>query len=298
MNLRTLWIFVEVVRQGGFSQAAATVSLTQSAVSKAVRTLEEELGLPLLNRLGHCIELTPAGEIAYRRAQTMLAERQDLLVELDELNGLQRGVLRIGIPPVGSGVVFAAMFAAYRSRYPDIEIALLEHGGQKLNQCLHDGEIDVAAILAPVHADFDFQEVRVEPLVALMSASHPLAGSARVDFTQLATTPFILFEGGFALNRIILDACARKGVQPKITARSAQIDFIVDLVAAGLGVAFLPRMLAHKHQHNGIALIHLDEPHTDWHIALASRASAHLPPAALAWLELAKEQQPSTGHPV
>lgn len=291
MNLRTLRIFVEVVRQGGFSQAAATVSLTQSAVSKAVRTLEEELGLPLLNRLGHRIELTPAGEIAYRRAQTMLAERQDLLVELDELKGLQRGVLRIGIPPVGSGVVFAAMFAAYRSRYPAIEIALLEHGGQKLNQCLHDGEIDVAAILAPVHADFDFQEVRVEPLVALMSASHPLAGSGRVDFTQLATTPFILFEGGFALNRIILDACARKGVQPKITARSAQIDFIVDLVAAGLGVAFFPRMLAEKHRREDIWQAPLDEPHTDWHMTLAWRRQAYLPPAARAWLELAAQMQ-------
>ena len=63
------------------------------------------------------------------------------------------------------------------------------------------------------------------------------------------------------------------------------------------GAAFLPRMLAHKHQHPGIALIPLDEPHTDWHIALAWRASAHLPPAARAWLELAKESQLSTGHP-
>src|SRR5450830_188028 len=289
MNLRTLRAFVEVVRQGGFSQAAETVSLTQSAISKAVKTLEDELGLPLINRLGHCIELTPAGEITYRRAQTMLAERQDLLAELDELKGLQKGMLRIGIPPVGSGVVFAAMFATYRSRYPGIEIELLEHGGQKLNECLHDGEIDVAAILAPVHADFDFQDVRVEPLVTLMSASHPLAGSKRVDFTQLASTPFILFEGGFALNRIILDACERKGVQPKITARSAQIDFIVDLVAAGLGVAFFPCMLAEKHQHAGIWQAPLDEPGTDWHMTLAWRRQAYLPPAARAWLALAAE---------
>jgi len=68
MNLRTLRAFVEVVRQGGFSQAADVVSLTQSTVSKAVKTLEEELGAPLLNRLGHRNELTAAGEIAYRRA--------------------------------------------------------------------------------------------------------------------------------------------------------------------------------------------------------------------------------------
>jgi len=133
--------------------------------------------------------------------------------------------------------------------------------------------------------------------MAVLPISHPLAQRKRIDFTDLADSPFILFEAGFALNAKILAACERKGVQPRVAARSGQIDFIVDLVSAGLGAAFLPRMLAHKHQHPGIALIPLDEPHTDWHIALAWRASAHLPPAARAWLELAKESQLSTGHP-
>lgn len=130
MNLRTLRAFVEVVRQGGFSQAAEVVALTQSTVSKAVKTLEDELGMPLLNRLGHRNELTAAGEIAYRRALVMLAERTDLMAEINDLRGLQRGVLRIGLPPVGCGVLFAAMFATYRSRYPGIDIELTEYGSK------------------------------------------------------------------------------------------------------------------------------------------------------------------------
>ena len=298
MNLRTVQAFVEVVRQGGFSQAAEVVSLTQSTVSKAVKTLEDELGMPLLNRLGHRNELTAAGEIAYRRGLVMLAERNDLVAEINDLRGLKRGQLRIGLPPVGCGVLFATMFATYRSRYPHIDIELTEYGSKKLRECLEAGEIDLAALLLPTDEAFDFQPVRNEPLIAVLPMDHPLAQRKRIDFTDLADSPFILFEAGFALNAKILAACERKGVTPRVTARSGQIDFIVDLVAAGLGVAFLPRMLAHKHQHNGIALIPLDEPHTDWHIALAWRASAHLPPAALAWLELAKEQQLSTGHPV
>ncbi|OIN52300.1 LysR family transcriptional regulator [Pseudomonas azotoformans] len=298
MNLRTLRAFVEVVRQGGFSQAAEVVSLTQSSVSKAVKTLEDELGTPLLNRLGHRNELTAAGEIAYRRALVLLAERNDLVAEINDLCGLKRGVLRIGLPPVGCGVLFATMFATYRSRYPDIDIELTEYGSKKLRECLEAGEVDLAALLLPVDEDFDYQPVRNEPLMAVLPISHPLARLERIDFTDLADSPFILFEAGFALNAKILAACERKGVNPKVTARSGQIDFIIDLVAAGLGVAFVPRMLAHKHQHPGIALIPLDEPYTDWHIALAWRASAHLPPAALAWLELAREHTISTGHPV
>ncbi|MNU38667.1 HTH-type transcriptional regulator GltC [compost metagenome] len=289
MNLRTLRTFVEVVRQGGFSQAAEIVALTQSTVSKAVRSLEDELGTPLLNRMGHKSELTAAGQVVYQRALVMLAERNDLLAEINDLCGLKRGVLRIGLPPVGSGVLFAAMFTEYRTRYPNVDIELIEHGSKKLQECLEFGEIDVAALLRPRHDGFDYQDIRIEPLMVVMPIGHPLARQQNVNFLALVTSPFILFEAGFALNGLILAACERQNIVPKITARSAQIDFIVDLVSAGLGIAFLPRMLAQKHSNQDISLVALDEPLTDWHIALAWRKRAHLPPAAAAWLELAKE---------
>ena len=197
MNLRTLRAFVEVVRQGSFSQAAEMVSLTQSSVSKAVKTLEEELGTPLFSRIGHKSELTAAGEIAYRRALVLLAERSDLVAEINDLLGLKRGVLRIGLPPVGSGELFAAMFAEYRQRYPQIEIELIEHGSKKLGECLQAGEVDVAALLVPVEGEFEYQDVRVEPLMVVLPSSHPLSGRKSVDFSDLSDSPFILFEAGF-----------------------------------------------------------------------------------------------------
>ncbi len=289
MNLRTLRVFVEVVRQGGFSQAAEVVSLTQSSVSKAVRTLEDELGTPLLNRIGHKSELTAAGEIAFRRALVLLAERNDLIAEINDLRDLKGGTLRIGLPPVGCGVLFAQMFATYRSRYPRVNIELIEHGSKKLRECLEAGEVDLAALLIPIDETFAYQQVRNEPLVAVLPGAHSLSQRKRINFSDLADSPFILFEEGFALNALIMAACDRRAIVPRVTARSGQIDFIADLVAAGLGVAFLPRMLAQKHKHAGIALVPLDEPDTDWNIALAWRAGAHLPPAAIAWLELAKE---------
>ena len=289
MNLRTLRVFVEVVRQGGFSQAAEVVSLTQSSVSKAVRTLEDELGTPLLNRIGHKSELTAAGEIAFRRALVLLAERNDLIAEINELRDLKGGTLRIGLPPVGCGVLFAQMFATYRSRYPRVNIEVIEHGSKKLRECLEAGEVDLAALLIPIDETFAYQQVRNEPLVAVLPGAHSLSRRKRINFSDLADSPFILFEEGFALNALIMAACDRRAIVPRVTARSGQIDFIADLVAAGLGVAFLPRMLAQKHKHAGIALVPLDEPDTDWNIALAWRAGAHLPPAAIAWLELAKE---------
>src|SRR5579883_3278863 len=98
MDFRTLRAFVEVVRQGGFSQAAKTVFATQSTVSKAVKQLEDEIGVALLDRIGHRTKLTAAGEIVYPRALRLLAERESLMGELQELRGLKRGTLRLGVP--------------------------------------------------------------------------------------------------------------------------------------------------------------------------------------------------------
>jgi DNA-binding transcriptional LysR family regulator len=292
MELRTLRAFVEVIRQGGFSQAAKAVFATQSTVSKAVKQLEDELGLPLLDRLGHRSTLTAAGEIVYRRAVKMLAEREDLVAELDELRGLKRGTLRLGLPPVGSSTLFAPMFAVYRSRYPGIDIRLAEHGSRRLEELLLSGEIELGASLLPVAGDFDWQEVRREPLVVILHKDHALAQRDSLDIASLQQLPFILFESGFALNRVILDACRRHGVTPTVAARSSQIDFIIELAAAGLGVAFLPRMIAEQRCPPAVRRIRFAEPQTEWHIALIWRRGGYLSHPARAWLDLARETHP------
>lgn len=288
MDLRTLRAFVEVVRQGGFSQAAKTVHATQSTVSKAVRQLEDEIGMPLIDRLGHGTRLTSAGELVYPRAVRLLAERDDLLAELAELRGLRRGTLRLGVPPVGSSTIFAPLFAAYRARYPGIEVSLVEYGADRLLEVLGSGELDLAATLLPVTGDFLTQEVRREPLMALLPRDHELATHAVVTLPMLRTVPFVLFGAGFAINRIVGDACRRHGFEPTVAARSSQIDFIVELVGAGLGVAFLPRMIAEARGHPRVIPVLLSEEGTDWHLAMIWRRSGFLSHAATAWLDLAR----------
>ncbi len=289
MDLRSLRALVEVVRQGGFSQAAKVVFATQPTISKAVRQLEDELGLPLLDRIGHKSRLTPAGEVVYRRALAMLAERDDLLAELDELRGLRRGVLRLGLPPLGSSTLFAPLFATYRSRYPQVDIRLVEEGSKTLEALVLAGEIEFAGSLLPVGADFHWQAVRREPLMAVMAADHPCAHLKKVTLDQLNSSPFILFESGFALNQIIIGACRRHGFTPTEAGRSGQIEFIVELVAAGVGVAFLPRMIARQRPHPKVRHVVLDEPDTHWHMALVWRRGGYLSHAAQAWLALTRE---------
>jgi DNA-binding transcriptional LysR family regulator len=293
MELRTLRALVEVVRQGGFSQAARVVFATQPTVSKAVKQLEEELGMVLLDRQAQPPKLTQAGEIVYRRALTMLAERDDLKAELDEIRGLKRGALRLGLPPLGSSSLFAPLFARFRSRYPSIEISLVEHGSRRLEEMVVAGELELAASLTPVPADFEWQPVAREPLLALLPPDHPHADAMRVSLWQLRQSPFILFEEGFALNRLLEDACRRAGVTPTVAARSGQIDFIIALVAAGLGVAFLPRIELRARSFAGVTCVPLDDPETDWDMGLIWRRGGYLSHAAQAWLALAREPLPA-----
>lgn len=290
MELRTLRAFVEVVRLGGFSPAAKAIHATQPTVSKAVRALEDELGVELLERApGQPVRLTAAGEIVYRRARTMLAERDDLRAELDELRGIRRGELRLGLPPLGSSVVFAPLFARYRARFPGVDIRLVEHGSKRLEEMLAAGEIELAASLLPVPPQFEWQAVSREPLVVALAHDHPRAASSQLTMADLADSAFILFDSSFALNPIILGACQRAGFAPTIAARSGQIDFIIALAAARLGVAFLPRMLAEQHPHAGVRYVALEEPDTLWHMVLIWRSGGYLSHAAQAWLALAQE---------
>ena len=290
MEIRTLRAFVEVVRQGGFSQAAKVVFATQSTVSKAVKQLEDEIGVLLLHRVGHRSTLTATGEIVYRRALRILAERDDLMSELDEVRGLKRGLLRLGLPPMVSSILFAPLFAIYRKRYPGIDIRLVENGSDRLEEILSAGDIDFAASTVPVAEGFEWQSVRREPLMVLLPAREFAARKTSIDLAELQQMSFILFESGFAISRMVVDACRRAGFEPTVAARSSQLDFIVELVAAGMGIAFLPKMVAEQRRHPSLRTLLLANPKIDLHMAMTWRRGAYLSHAAKAWLMLVRER--------
>ncbi len=287
MEIRALRVFVEVVRQGGFTRAANTVYATQSTVSKTVKNLEDELGLQLLERIGHRIRLTAAGEVVYRRAITILAQGEELRAELEDLRGVKGGTLRLGVPPIGSNLLFAKWFAEYRRVHPGVDIQLVEYGAKHLEELVLAGELDLGVSLLPVSGEFEWKEVRREPIDVLLPAGHPLANRKKLAFEALADEPFVLYGPGFALNPIILEACRENGFEPKVTAQSSQIDFIIELVAVKLGVAFLPRVIAEQRPHPMVRRIAVDHPAVFWHMALIWRRGVYLSHAAQAWLAMA-----------
>lgn len=289
MEFRLLRSFTEVVRCGGFSQAARSLASTQSTISKAVKQLENELGTILLDRSGHRCVMTPAGEVVYRRGIKLLADRDDVLAELDEIRGLQRGVLRLGIPSVGNIKLFAPVVCTYRERYPQIELRLIEHGSNQLEKHLRAGDIDIAGILEPQSPDFEWEPIRSKPIVALLSSVHPLSRCGSLKLTDLRDVPFVLFDLGFRLHGMILNASRKAGFEPTVAVTSSQIDFMIELVSTNVGVAFLSSEIVDEKHLQGIVSVPLDEAELAWVMGHAWRRNAYLSDATVAWMKLMRE---------
>jgi len=295
MELKQLRTFIEVARAGGFTQAAHTLHISQSAVSKQVAQLEHNLGTPLFDRLGSHVRLTAAGNVVLQRANDMLRLQQELLSELDDLSHLARGELRLGLPLLGSDALFANLFAEYRRRYPNVQVQLLEGGSLVVEQAVLSGELELGGSLTPKNPSFAYQPFCDEPLDALLPADHPLAEGASVRLEQLAETPFLLYQRSFVLNDRLLQACQQLGFTPKEGGRSGQSDFLVALVAAGQGVVLLPSVVARGLVRPGVVRLKLIAPQDlRWDIAFIWRDGAYLSRAAQAWLELLRER-PVTG---
>jgi len=291
MDFKQLRSFVEVIHQGGFTQAAKTLHISQSAVSKQVAQLEQSLGTPLLERQGSHIHLTAAGNVVLQRAEGMLRLRNELLSELDDLSHMTRGELRRGLPMLGSDTLFASRFAEYRRRYPNIQVHLLEGGSLNVEQAVRSGELELGGSLTPKDPAFAYQPFCDEPLDALLPADHPLAMNAKVRLEELADTPFLLYQRSFVLNDRLLQACQQLGFTPREGGRSGQADFLAALVAAGQGVVLLPSVVARALVRPGVVRLTLKAPeYLRWDIAFIWREGAYLSKAAQAWLALLREQ--------
>jgi DNA-binding transcriptional LysR family regulator len=266
--------------------------VSQPAISKMIRALEEELGTPLLLRERRRVALTDAGRTVLERAQGVLDSLRVLEEEVVELAALKRGRLRIGTPPIVSVTFLAPLLAEFHQAYPAIELQLREEGSHHIEALVGSRELDVGAVVLPT----DEQEFATLPFVrdelqAVLHPSHPLAARRRaIALRELAGTPFVLYRPEFALHGHILDACRRSGFKPTIVSESSHWDFIVAMVAANLGVALLPMTICRQLDPRQVRAVRLGEPAIPWHVALIWRRDRHLPPATRAWIQLAERR--------
>ncbi|MFC8450613.1 LysR family transcriptional regulator [Kitasatospora sp. NPDC057223] len=259
MELRQLEYFVAVAEEQNFTRAAERVHISQSGVSAQIRQLERELGAELFDRSARTATLTVAGKAALEHARAALAAAGAVGQAVGEVTGLIRGRLTVGMV-IGCTVtpLFEAL-AAFHRAHPGVELALLEDGSDRLVEGVRAGTVDLALIgAAATPAGLEAHTVISEPLVVAVPPGHPLAGRQAVTLGELAAHPVVCMPPGTGLRAVFDQACAGRGIRPRIALEASAADAIADLAARGLGVALLSRSMA-DHYRDRLTAVPLDD---------------------------------------
>ncbi|TKD71352.1 LysR family transcriptional regulator [Pseudalkalibacillus hwajinpoensis] len=289
MEIRHLEYFSEVAKQLSFTKAASTLHVSQPSISKAVKHLEDELGVPLFYRSKQ-LELTDAGRAVLVNAKHVLSAFRNLTSELSDLTELKKGEIKIGIPPIIGAAFFSKLISQFKELYPVVEIILTEVGSKRIKLGVEDGSLDIGLICNnPVHNE-NFESVRVinDPLMLIVPSSHPLAALKEVNLGDLEYESFILYREDFTLYDRIIEECEQKGFYPNIVCQSSQKDFMIEMVEAKLGVALLPSKIAYAIQNQAIKPLELVHSNVSLELGMIWKRNKYLPFAVKEFIKLSK----------
>lgn len=279
MRLHQLRYFVAVAERRHFTRAAADLGVAQPSVSKQIRTLEEQLGAPLFHRMKGNLALTPAGEILIGWARRVLADVAGAESEVRELVGLRRGRLSVGATPSLTTTLLPSVLARYHRSYPGIALALSEAGSRDLVRELEQGRLDIALVILPLeHAVLETTPLLREELVVAVPRAHPLAGRRTIAIAELRGTPLVMFRDGYDLRSATIAACRQAGFEPTFALEGGEMDGVLQLAAAGLGVAVVPSLVVDPA--GPLAAVRIAQPALTRTIGLAHRRDRRLSRAA------------------
>lgn len=242
LNLHHLRLFSRVAELGGFSRAAASLRLSQPAVSKSVRELERELQTTLIDRTAGALRLTDAGAALFTRARELFAVERAAEEEQRRLRGLEGGVLRIGASTTVATYLLPRYLARFRDAHADVRLRLFTANTRTVARALVERRVEIALVEGPVDdARLEVVPWRRDALVVIAPPDHPLAKKRRVSSADLASVPFIVRERGSGTRRVAEEALAALGMSLRVVLHLSSTEEIKQAVAAGLGLAIVSR---------------------------------------------------------
>ncbi|XJZ27902.1 cidABC operon transcriptional activator CidR [Bacillota bacterium Lsc_1132] len=290
MDIKHLQYFIEVTNFKSFSRAADHLFITQPTISKMIKNLEEELGAALFDRSRKQVTLTDAGRIILEQAKLIDKAFKNLEMELNNLLGLKKGHIRIGLPPIFDAHVFLKIMGSFHDKYPGITFEIMEDGSKKIEEDVSNNLLDVGVIVLPTNNNlfehFSFME---EDLKLILHLSHPLADRTEIDLAELTNESFILFNKDFVMHDRIISSCNSAGFSPHIISESSQWSFIEEMVACKLGISLLPESIC-SHLGKAVRSVKVVNPSIRWNLAIIWGKNQYLPYAAKEWLQFTKER--------
>lgn len=241
MNLQKYRAFVATVECGSFTKAAERLNYSQSGISRMIADLEKEWGISLLGRGRSGVRLTSDGLRLLPHVKRLCEEHDKLQSQVDEINGLKSGLIRIGTFSSVATHWLPNIIQGFQKMYPNIDYELLLGDYTEIEEWILEGRVDCGFLRLPAHRELNSVFLEQDRLLVILPEDHPLTELRQIPVSALSGEPFMLLEKGAKTE--VSEIFERSGVTPRIHFTTWDDYAIMSMVESGLGISILPELI-------------------------------------------------------
>ncbi len=294
MDAKHLRTFVTIVDLQSFTRAGRRLGISQSAISQQIRALEKQLGVPILTRSGSGARPTPAGDLLLQYARQILRKIEEAERVLADLESSPRGLLRIGAGGAACHFLLPPVLREFCRRFPRVELRVTSGPTAHTVERLLAGELDVGLVTLPLaEPKLSLSELGNDELVAIAPPGHAWSERRRIQAADFAGEPLLVYERRTQAYHLIERTLLEAGVLPRIAMEMDQLEAVVEMVCAGLGVAIVPRWaVTAEHASGRLCMRPIGKNGLVRRWALALPSAQHRTQAVKAFMRLCQESLP------
>ena len=289
MDFDQLFYFQIVAKHKSLTKASEELNLSQPALSRSILRLEEEIGVPLLERKSRGVVLNQYGNVFLNHANQVLSEMKGAKQTIHDMVDPYHGTISLAfIQTLGSSFV-PDLISDFKKEFPNIQFQLSQNISSKIIKEIHAANIDIG-FCSPMEPHDDLYSIPVlsEELFLIVPAGHKLAGKERVNLSEVADEPFIFFKPQTALHDLIENLCKKAGFLPRKVFEGYEERTVSDLVGANLGVAIVP--YSPNCDESNISMVRVQSPKCFRVIQMVWRSNGYMSPAVMNFKEFVEKR--------
>jgi DNA-binding transcriptional LysR family regulator len=294
VDLRQLEMAIAVAENASFTRASQQLYVAQSAISRKIKMLEEELGEPIFKRVNKKIYVTPAGETLLRYARRIFLDMRNAKLEISEIAHLERGQLRLGAGMLACTYVIPPVLEKFKALHPRIDLEVITAPTDTLLSKLNDNLIELGVFTLPIkHADLQVVPLITEEMVVVTSPKHPvLSQKHKMNAEELQDYPLILFPKGARTRNVLEEFFHDVGITPRIVMEAENVALIKPLVKIDLGISIIPlRSVSEELQRGELHCLKIKNHRLIRQVGLVYHKSEYIPKMLSELIRLFKETQ-------
>lgn len=285
---------IAVADNASFTRASQQLYVAQSAISRKIKLLEEELGEPIFKRVNRRVYVTPAGQTLLRYARRIFLDMRNAKLEISEIAHLERGQLRVGAGMLACTYILPPVLERFKALHPRIELEVITAPTDSLLSKLHDNLIELGVLTLPIkHTDLQVVPLIREEMVVVTSPRHPvLSQKSEINAEELQDYPLILFPKEARTRKVLEGFFHAAGIAPRIVMEAENVALIKPLVKIDLGISIIPlRSVSEELQRGELHCLKIRDRKLVRQVGLVYHKAEYIPKMLSELIRLFKETQ-------